>query len=161
MYGLSPEERERIYYEEKARMDAQEEINAENTKKGCMGCLTVIGVIFAISLVISLFSGGSSRETTSEKIMLHGTAKFTGTQFVITNNDEFAWSNTVLTLNPGFFDSYKLTLGDLEAGQTCIVGAAQLTKSNGERFNPFTHKPCVLLITAYTPDGEGVTGFQF
>jgi hypothetical protein len=60
MPELSPEERERIYQEEKARKEAQDKIKKEESAKtmktGCIGCLGIIIVVFAIGLVASLFS---------------------------------------------------------------------------------------------------------
>lgn len=67
---LSPEEKRRIYEEEKVRIEAQEQIKkqlverkkAENEKeaskfvnKGCLGCLIVIGIIILFSILPTLF----------------------------------------------------------------------------------------------------------
>jgi hypothetical protein len=40
---LTPDERQRIYEEEKARREAQDQLKDEKKRKGCLGCLTVIG----------------------------------------------------------------------------------------------------------------------
>lgn len=164
MTELSSEEKSRIYQEEKARIEAQEkakaEITAETTKKGCIGCFVLIGIIVLLSMIFGSSCNNSSTETTTTEFTLNGAVRFTGTQFVITNNDNFDWTNAEFTINPGW-NGYKLTAGELKAGETYTVGAAQFTKSDGERFNPFTHKPKSFLIRAETPKGEGYTGFEF
>lgn len=46
---MDPEDKNRIYEEEKARLEAEEKIKsekkAERKKQGCIGCLTLIGII--------------------------------------------------------------------------------------------------------------------
>lgn len=63
MAELSPEERERIYQEEKARNEAQgqlkkEEATAKSQKaqKGCLGCLGLTFVIFVVLYAIGTFT---------------------------------------------------------------------------------------------------------
>jgi hypothetical protein len=161
---LTPEEKSRIYQEERAKVEAQEkaknEIAAENTKKGCMGCLVLIGIIIVLSIIFGSSCNNSSSNSTTKEITLNGSVRFTGTQFVITNNDNFDWENVKMSLNPGW-TSYRLETSIMKAGETYTVGAAQFCKDDGERFNPFTHKPKEFLIRADTPDGEGNTGFEF
>lgn len=49
---LTPEERERIYAEEKLKKEAQEQLEkekkAKNTKQGCFGCLGIIVIILIV-----------------------------------------------------------------------------------------------------------------
>ncbi|MCC5786151.1 MAG: zinc ribbon domain-containing protein [Phycisphaerales bacterium] len=67
---------------------------------------------------------------------------FTGTQFVIENKNEYDWTNVRMIVNSGILSGgYALRVSRLAAGETYTVGAAQFTKSDGERFNPFSHKP--------------------
>ena len=58
---LSPEEKDKIYKEEKARLEAQEkakkELKEKKTKKGCLGCLGCFGAIIVFSIII-LMAGG-------------------------------------------------------------------------------------------------------
>lgn len=53
---LSPEERQRIYEEEKARREAQEKMKAEataqNTKYGCIGCMGLLAIIIVIGALL-------------------------------------------------------------------------------------------------------------
>ena len=94
--------------------------------------------------------------TSSSTVDLTATVQFTGTQFVIHNRDSFDWTNVKLAVNPGTFSrGYTLTTPRLVAGETYTVGAMQLTKSDGERFNPLTHKPTNFSISCDTPRGNG------
>jgi hypothetical protein len=64
MPELSPEERERIYQEEKARKEAQGRIKQEESAKamktGCLGCLGIIVLVVVIGAVASLFNSGDT-----------------------------------------------------------------------------------------------------
>jgi hypothetical protein len=68
---LSPEEKQRIYEEEKARLEAQAQIKqqmaveesakrgleaSKSFNKGCLGFLAIIGIIFLIIIISALFS---------------------------------------------------------------------------------------------------------
>jgi hypothetical protein len=92
-------------------------------------------------------SGPTSRSsattsTTAEPRDINASVSFTGTQFVITNLEDRDWTNVRLEIDPGFFSSgYTLKVQRMEAGVTYTVGAMQFANANGERFNPFSHKP--------------------
>lgn len=101
-------------------------------------------------------SDDSSTSSAPTYIDLKASVSFTGTQFVIKNQDTFDWRNVKLDLNPGTFSSgYVLNAGRMEAGETYTVGAMQFAKSDGEKFNPFSHKPQKLSISGDTPSGKG------
>ncbi len=57
---LSPEEKQRIYEEEKERDEAKQRIDREKQKKGCLGCLSVFLVLVIIVSVITAVGGSSS-----------------------------------------------------------------------------------------------------
>lgn len=60
MADLTPEEKTRIYQEEKARIEAQTKIkNAENKKNTRTGCLALVVIIIAIGLWIGFSIGGT------------------------------------------------------------------------------------------------------
>jgi hypothetical protein len=152
---LSPEERQKIYEEEKARTEARQKIKKEQQqkagKKAGMGCLVIIGIIVFGAVLASLFPGDKNQE---KELKLNGIAKFTGTQFVISNTDAYDWENVSLYIDE-IVGGYKLTYPKIEVGETYSVGAAQFAKDNGTRYNPFTQKPKKLYIVADTPEGEG------
>lgn len=97
-----------------------------------------------------------STTTPTTTIDLKATVKFTGTQFVITNNDNFDWTNVELKLNSGLiFGGYVLKTQRMIAGETYTVGAMQFAKDDGTRFNPSTTKALNLFIWCDTPKGNG------
>lgn len=91
---------------------------------------------------------------------IHAGISFDGTQFQIENKDDFDWIDVKLEVNPGMFSSgYTYKARVLKAGESYTVGAMQFAKSDGERFNPFTHKPKSLQITCKKPGGG--SGFYY
>lgn len=103
-------------------------------------------------------SGSSARteRTAPQTVDLNASVKFTGNQFVITNADSFTWSNCKLEVNSKVFSSgYKYEGATLRAGETYTIGAMQFANSDGERFNPFTHKPQSFSLYCDTPRGKG------
>lgn len=89
----------------------------------------------------------SERPKKPEKVDIQAGIAFTGTQLVITNNNTFDWTGVSMHLNTGIlFGGYALKADRILAGQTYTVGVAEFTRSNGERFNPFTHKPKDFMI---------------
>ena len=64
--SLSPEEKQRIYEEEKERDEAKQQIERDKYKKGCLGCLGLIVVIAMIVGIMPAVGGGSS--DSSDKI---------------------------------------------------------------------------------------------
>jgi len=123
--------------------------------------LTLCGLIIAALLATGTGdtdrTGGSSAGTgSSTTIDLNATVRFTGTQFVIQNNNSFDWTNVELEINSGLISGgYVLNVERMRAGETYTVGAMQFAKSDGERFNPFTHKPQKLSVWCDTPRGKG------
>lgn len=80
--------------------------------------------------------------TPERKKDLNVNVNFTGTQFVITNHEEFPCQNSMMEVNGGLFKGgYSMDGYILEAGQEYTVGAAQFTDKDGVRFNPFNIKP--------------------
>lgn len=85
--------------------------------------------------------------TTAAAAELDASVSFTGAEFVITNQNAYDWTGVKLEINPGIVSSgYVLRLDRIVAGQRMKVGSEQFTKSDGERFNPFTHKPQEFMI---------------
>lgn len=162
MSELTSEEKKKIYEEEKVRLEAQEKVKKESqAKKTKTGCLGVIGLLVLIAVVMwicGVFETEKKPEAPSEPLYvnLNASVRFTGTQFIITNNDSFDWRNVELEINPGLLKSgYKLNAGLMKAEQTYTVGASQFAKPDGTRFNPFSIKPQSISISCETPRGKG------
>jgi hypothetical protein len=62
---------------------------------------------------------------------------FTGTQFVITNLDNYDCVGSLMSVN----NKYSLDGYTLEKGESYTVGAGEFTEGDDVRFNPYTVKP--------------------
>jgi len=72
---------------------------------------------------------------------------FTGTQFVISNLNNFDWNDIEIDVNYGFIKSgYIYRANKMRANTAYEIGAMQFAKK-GARFNPFTMKPEKIKIT--------------
>jgi hypothetical protein len=158
MPELTPEEKQRIYLEEKARLEAQEKLKEEKKKKDSknagMGCLAII-IIIAVIYVISTLSPSKSSNSEQSTPKLNAAVRYTGTQIFIKNNDSFDWNNLKIELNSGLLNSgYYLEASSIKAGTTATVGILNFAKSNGERLNPLAIKVRSVSIFADTPSGR-------
>ena len=134
----------------------------EKSRSGCgTGCLVIVVVFVVLAFIGALVdsdsgSSSSSRSSRSSTADLNAAVRFTGTQFVIQNNDSFDWTNVKLEVNAkGFSSGYVLNVPRISAGQTYTVGAMQFAKSDGERFDPFSHKALTFTIWCDTQRGNG------
>ena len=139
-----------------ARVKAEKEIKEKEQKKQGVGCLIFLGVIIILAFII--FSGGDGekeKETQPSIINLNASVRFTGTQFIIENRDNFDWLNVKMEVNGSFLKSgFILETDRMEAGGTYTVGCLQFAKKDGTRFNPVTYKPQKFDIGCDTPKGE-------
>lgn len=108
---------------------------------------SVIG-LFALMAIAS----GSRSDSTVD---LKASISFSGTQFVIVNNDSLDWTEVKFELN----DTYKLKADTISAGKTYTVGALQFAKDDGTRFNPLLTKPTKLSISCHVSGGK--RGFYY
>lgn len=80
---------------------------------------------------------------------LKASVRFDGTQFVVRNLDDVAWSGVRLMVNPGAFsDGHYIDAGTVAPGAELKIGALRFADSDGQRFNPFTTKPMRFRIAA-------------
>jgi len=129
--------------------------NSLSVSSGC-GCaiLFFIGIIIFVAIGSQTDTGTSNGS--SSTVDLNATVRFNGTEFVITNGDSFDWTNVKLEINSKTFSSgYILKTSVMKAGEVYTVGAMQFTKSDGTKFNPFTHKALNLSVRCDTPKGKG------
>ena len=163
MSELTPEEKKKIFEEEKERIEAQEKIKKQvgkkKTKEATIGCLAIIIIVVSIVIITSLKQPSEQESKAPPEplyIDLNASVRFTGTQFIITNNDSFDWRNVELEINPGLLKSgYKLNAGLMSTGETYTVGAMQFAKPDGTRFNPLSVKPQSISISCDAPKGKG------
>lgn len=88
----------------------------------------------------------------TEYIELRANVTFDGTQFDISNLDEFDWTDVELNINSV---SYFHEVKSIPMGNTYSVGAMLFAKRDGTRFNPFNTKVQEIFFTANTPKGKG------
>lgn len=118
------------------------------------GCLISFLAFWIVGLIILIVTNISPSTPTTTEIDLNASVNFTGTQFVITNNDSSAWRNVEMKINSGLVaGGYVLKTDRIEAGTTYTVGAMQFAKADGTRFDPFTMKPQKFSIQGDTPKG--------
>jgi len=155
---LSDQDKQRIREEEKERLKIREQLQSKQKRKipkwasiGCGGLLLLIIII----VIIAIASGGN--KNTSKDITLNAAVRFTGTQFIIQNNDSFEWDNVQLELNsPGIFSNgYIYTESVIPANTQDIIGAMQFAKSDGTRFDPFATKPMQMNISCDVDSNRG------
>jgi hypothetical protein len=91
--SLTPEERRRIYEEEKARLEAQQQLRAQLSpppkKKGggfLMGCLVVIGVLLLLGIIGTQSRPHSAIPTASES-QVSPSSKHATLKVIITKNE--------------------------------------------------------------------------
>src|ERR1039458_4380089 len=102
--------------------------------KKLLTAIIVIAVIYLIGKGCDNATTGDDKKTdsssSSSTITLNATVEFTGTQFVITNNDNFDYKNAKLTLNK----KYKIEGFNLKAGETDKGGMMTFADGDGNRF---------------------------
>ena len=160
-------------------MGSREEIKlAEKRKSSPLAQVlaVVVVVVIAIYLITTCnrdhdTSNTSTRTTPtttsvakSEARDIRASVSFDGSQFTITNEESRDWVNVRFEINPGLISSgYTLKVQRVEANTTYTVGAMQFTNADGERFNPFTHKPQSFNIIDFSttwPDQYDIEGFS-
>ena len=151
--------REKIRKEEKIREEVKTEIEEKKKKSslgtGCLGFLILVIIVYFI-----MFNPFTSQEEETQPsiISLNASVRFTGTQFIIVNNDSYDWLNIKMEINGSLLKSgFILKTTRIEAGETYTVGALQFAKKDGTRFDPGTYKPQSFDIYCETPEGENTS----
>lgn len=144
--------------------------SAKNIAETIAGNKFFLVLIFFIifSMAYQLFRTNDNKKPKSRKSSsientvtgLNVSMLFDGSQFIITNHDNYDWTNVEFELNGSTFSSgYLLRSARIRAGETYTVGALQFSKNDGTRFNPFSMKPQKLSISCKTPGGK--MGFYY
>ena len=124
-----------------------------------------IGYLVFIILAAIIYSWSSTptkkEETQSSIIYLNASVSFTGTQFIIKNNDNYDWLNIKMEVNGGLWKGgFILKYDRVIAGETYTVGALQFAKGDGTRLNPFVIKPNSFDIYCYDSKGDLIASWH-
>ncbi len=111
----------------------------------------ITAIIFIIIAVVIFRVCSSIMNTDSESnnVVLKAQVDFTGTQFVITNNDSFDYNDVTISIN----GDYKLNVPKLSAYETYTVGMMQFADKKGNRFN-LSQKPLSVYISSRNANGK-------
>ena len=140
----------RAFQAEKAKIEKE-----EKTSPLGAGCLVFLILFIIVYFIMFNPFSSQEKETQPSIINLNASVRFTGTQFIIENDDNFDWLNVKMEVNGSFFKSgFILETYRMEAGETYTVGALQFAKKDGTRFNPITYTPQKFDISCDTPKGE-------
>ena len=93
-----------------------------------------------------VFAYGSGEE---DSVDLNAEISFTGTQFLITNNDKFDYENCRIEVN----SKYQLKGVNIDAGDIYTVGMMQFADKDGNRFTVY-QKPQKLTISCKVEDDK-------
>ena len=107
-----------------------------------VGSVVLLAALFGLA-----YGSGDSGSHVPPPPSLNADVRFSGTQFVIKNNDTFRWSNCELEVNPKTFSSgFTYQAGSLEPGTVYTVGGLQFGNKEGLRFNHLAYKPTAFSI---------------
>lgn len=122
----------------------------------------VISGIFVFIILTNLLDGDNKQnpsnvapEPTTQaptpdtsRVDFKASVVFTGTQFVITNEDDLDCLAPEIKINSGLFGGgYSLKTSTFLSGETYVIEAMTITKGDGERFNPLTTAPKNIYIS--------------
>lgn len=105
---------------------------------------------FLTILAICFLVGCDFEESSDYKLDFTPSVSFTGTQFIIRNNNGFDYNNTVLRIN----SKYSYNAGTLRGGETYTVGMMQFADSKGNRLMP-SIKPLTIYISISSQGQKG------
>lgn len=99
--------------------------------------------------------------TPEAKKEMKGSAAFNGTQFAVTNKNDFDWLECKFEANSGLIKggyTYNAPLA-IKAGETYSVGARQFAKGDGTRFDPINIKAQNFSANCKDDKGEMLFGY--
>lgn len=128
-------------------------MNQTPVKKRIPWWVWAIVGLFAIGFISPLISPKTEQKSevkkeVSKKTQAH--VNFTGTQFVITNANDFDWKEAEIIVNEKY--RYKTSL--MKSGSTYEIGAGQFTDNKNARFNPFEVKPQEIRVYVKNPTSD-------
>jgi hypothetical protein len=120
-----------------------------NTAILVVGLSAVVLIVIVIALVATCRSP-------SQNVGLNAEVTFDGTQFVISNKNNFDWTNVKVEVNGGVvFPGFSYSIPQIAAEQTYTVSGVRFFKPDGSQFDPGTTKIQRFTISCDTPNGPG------
>jgi hypothetical protein len=117
--------------------------------------LSVLGLFLALVIATGTDDTGTHTEGESSTLDIHAAVSFTGSTLVTTNEDDFDWTNVKLEINPHILSNgYVFNTDRIASHRTYSFDVMEFADSDGERFNPFTHKPQEVCISCDAPRGK-------
>lgn len=120
----------------------------------------MIGVFVIVIVVGMLFSTGILKKARPQASVIHqpkapvftdlsATVRFVGSQIVVTNTNDFDWTNIEMLVNgEGFKKGYKVEISLMIPGMEWPIEANHFVDPDGTRFNTYTTKPIHFQIWA-------------
>ena len=116
----------------------------ENTRSPLMtGCLWIVGIFFGLIILGGIIgSSDNSSSSSSSTKDLNCNVYFSGTQIIITNNDNFTYRNVKVELN----DKWTDRVSSIGPGEHYAIGILNFSDEDGNRFT-WMQKPKSCIIT--------------
>jgi hypothetical protein len=93
------------------------------------GCLWIVGIFFGLIILGSLVGTNDDTSVSSNRD-LNCNVHFTGTQIIITNNDDFTYRNIKVKLN----DKWSDNITSIGPGEHYAIGILNFSDEDGNRF---------------------------
>jgi hypothetical protein len=117
--------------------------------------ILVVGLV-AVVLVVIVIAMVATCRSPSRSIGLNAQVTFDGTQFIISNKNDFDWTNVTLEVNGGVvFPGFSCSIPKIAAEKTYTVLADRFFKPDGSQFDPTTTKIQRFTIACDAPNKSG------
>lgn len=112
--------------------------------------------LIILLVLLSIFCASCKTPPSPTDVFLNAIGIRTGDQFILTNEDDFDWTNIRIELNKKESESgYIYKVSKIKSGSTCFLSLMSFTRSDGRRFNPYTTELINIYIQCDTPEGRG------
>jgi hypothetical protein len=114
--------------------------------------VTGISIVVVVVIVIALIT---TCRSPSRNVGLNAAVTFDDTQFVISNKDDFDWTNVKMEVNGGVvFPGFSYSIPSIAAEKTYTVFGNRFFKPDGLQFDPATTIIQRFTIACDTPKGR-------
>lgn len=133
-----------------------------------------ISAVFTVALLLGSFAWIAKAQihaldytiTYTASNILKAYVRFTGTQFLIINKNQFDWTNVRIEINADISQdhplhetvaprAFMLMASGINTGEAYSIGVTQFRREDGAKLDPVTTKPENIRIWSDTPHGRG------